>query len=75
MSLKSTYNKIAEDWSKDHRDDDRWQEGTDKFLALLPKGASILDVGCGAGVKSIANTGRNFLPTMRKYEISGRNRV
>ena len=52
MDLKATYNKIAEDWFKDHHDDTWWQEGTEKFLAELPKGASILDVGCGAGVKS-----------------------
>jgi SAM-dependent methyltransferase len=52
MDLKSTYNKIAEDWYKDHNSDTWWQEGTEKFLSFLPKGASILDVGCGAGVKS-----------------------
>jgi len=52
MDLKSTYNKIAEDWFKDHNSDTWWQEGTEKFLSFLPKGASILDVGCGAGVKS-----------------------
>lgn len=52
MDLKSTYNKIAEDWFKDHHQDTWWQEGTEKFLAELPKGATILDVGCGAGVKS-----------------------
>lgn len=59
MDLKETYNKIAEDWFKDHHNDTWWQEGTEKFLAELPKGASILDVGCGAGVKSryLANKG------------------
>jgi SAM-dependent methyltransferase len=59
MDLKSTYNKIAEDWFKDHHDDTWWQEGTEKFLAELPAGATILDVGCGAGVKSqyLANKG------------------
>lgn len=59
MDLKSTYNKIAEDWVKDHNKDDWWQGGTDTFLSYLPKGASILDVGCGGGIKSkyIANKG------------------
>ena len=52
MDLKSTYNKIAENWVEDHRDDDWWQAGTDKFLSLLPHGASIIDIGCGGGVKS-----------------------
>jgi SAM-dependent methyltransferase len=52
MDLKSTYNKIAEDWAKDHDNDTWWQEGTDHFLSLLPKDATILDVGCGAGRKT-----------------------
>lgn len=51
-ALKKTYNKIAEDWFKDHTSDTWWQEGTEEFLKQLPEGASILDVGCGAGVKS-----------------------
>ncbi len=52
MNLKDTYNKIAEDWVLDHNKDDWWQEGTNYFLSLLPKGASILDVGCGGGIKT-----------------------
>ncbi|HEY4515644.1 MAG TPA: class I SAM-dependent methyltransferase [Candidatus Paceibacterota bacterium] len=52
MDLRSTYNKIAEDWFKDHHQDTWWQEGTEKFLEALPTGSTILDVGCGAGVKS-----------------------
>lgn len=52
MSLKATYDKIAEFWKKDHGDDSWWHEGTDKFLSFLPSGASILDMGCGTGVKS-----------------------
>ncbi len=52
MDLKSTYNRIAEDWIKDHDRDTWWYEGTDKFLSLLPKGANILDVGCAGGIKS-----------------------
>lgn len=52
MSLKDTYNRIAEDWYKDHHDDSWWIGGTDTFVSLLPQGGSVLDVGCGAGVKS-----------------------
>lgn len=52
MNLKDTYNKIAEDWYADHKSDDWWVEGTDHFCSLLRKNDSILDVGCGAGVKS-----------------------
>lgn len=52
MNLKETYNKIADDWFKDHKVDDWWVEGTDQFISLLKPGASVLDVGCGAGLKS-----------------------
>ena len=52
MDLKSTYNKIANDWFKDHEEDNWWYEGTDKFVSLLGKGASVFDIGCGAGIKS-----------------------
>jgi 2-polyprenyl-3-methyl-5-hydroxy-6-metoxy-1,4-benzoquinol methylase len=52
MDLKSTYNKIAEDWFRDHKEDTWWVEGTNEFLSMLPEKAAILDVGCGAGVKS-----------------------
>jgi SAM-dependent methyltransferase len=52
MNLKETYNRIAQDWFNDHKSDDWWVEGTDKFASLLSSSARVLDVGCGAGVKS-----------------------
>jgi 2-polyprenyl-3-methyl-5-hydroxy-6-metoxy-1,4-benzoquinol methylase len=52
MDLKSTYNRIAKDWHRDHLRDDWWIAGTEAFVALLKPGATILDVGCGAGLKS-----------------------
>lgn len=52
MDLKETYNKIAEDWVKDHNKDDWWIEGTDTFLSLLSNRESVLDVGCGGGIKT-----------------------
>lgn len=60
MDLKSTYNKIAKDWSLDHKTDTWWIEGTDKYISLLPKGASILDIGCGSGEKSKYLTEKRF---------------
>lgn len=51
-NLRETYNKIAKDWNKDHSKDDWWLEGANDFLALLPKNAEILDVGCGGGYKT-----------------------
>lgn len=47
-----TYNKIAEDWHKDHQLDTWWIESTDKFISLLKRGDKVLDVGCGGGTKS-----------------------
>ena len=50
--LKTTYNKIAGEWNKDHGNDTWWVEGVDQFVSLLKPGAAVLDLGCGAGVKS-----------------------
>lgn len=60
MDLKNTYNKIAGDWFKEHREEAWWTEGADKFISFLDKDAQVLDVGCGAGIKSkyLANKGR-----------------
>lgn len=52
MNLADTYNRIAEDWHKDHLDDSWWTEETEHFITLLPEGATVLDVGCGSGTKS-----------------------
>jgi SAM-dependent methyltransferase len=52
MDLKATYNRIAEDWHRDHTSDTWWIEGTERFVTSLPTGASVLDAGCGAGTKS-----------------------
>ena len=52
MGLKSTYDKIAEDWHEDHKNDDWLLEGTDAFISFLSKGNLILDVGCGTGIKA-----------------------
>ena len=52
MDLKSTYNRIAEDWLKDHHEDMWWIDGTDMFISFLKSGALVLDVGCGAGVSA-----------------------
>ncbi len=51
-NLKEVYNKIAEDWYKDHQQDDWWVGGTDTFISFLKPAALVLDVGCGAGIKS-----------------------
>lgn len=52
MGLRETYNRIAEDWHKDHSHDEWWVEGTNIFIKELAAGARVLDVGCGSGVKS-----------------------
>lgn len=52
MTVKEAYNKIAFAWHKSHSSDDWWIQGTDQFITYLTKGASVLDVGCGAGTKT-----------------------
>lgn len=52
MNLKSTYDKISENWNEDHAHDTWWIAGTDKFASFLKKGDSVLDVGCASGLKS-----------------------
>jgi len=60
MDLKDTYNKIASDWFKDHNSDTWWVDGTNHLVSLLPPGASILDIGCGAGHKMFYLLNRGF---------------
>ena len=43
-----SYNQTAEAYAKNVKDI-VLNEAIDKFLRLLPKGALILDVGCGSG--------------------------
>lgn len=61
--LKATYDKIAEDWFLDHKKDDWWIAGTAKLGGFLPRGASILDVGCGPGFKSAYLAAKGFKVT------------
>lgn len=63
MDLKATYNKIAEDWHRDHTPDDWWVGGIEKFISFLPAGASVLDAGCGSGIKSKYFARRGFQVT------------
>jgi len=63
MNLKSTYNQIAEDWTKDHENDTWWINGTDKFASYLKQGGSVLDVGCASGIKSEYLTRKGFVVT------------
>lgn len=63
MDLRETYNRIAEDWHKDHQDDDWWKDGTDAFISYLPKGGSVLDVGCGSGTKAKYFIRKGFIVT------------
>ncbi len=60
MNLKDTYNRIATDWFNDHKGDDWWVDGTNTFISFLKDKKKILDVGCGAGVKSKYLTGKGL---------------
>ena len=63
MNLKSTYDKIAKNWSEDHANDTWWIAGTEKFSSFLKKGDSVLDVGCASGLKSRYLTQKLFVVT------------
>ena len=52
MDLRETYNRIAEDWHKDHKQNNWWVEATNKFVSFLKPNDLVLDAGCGAGTKS-----------------------
>ena len=52
MDLKATYNRIAEDWHKDHLSDTWSIDATNIFATNFSAGAEILDVGCAGGIKS-----------------------
>lgn len=53
MDLRETYDRIALDWAQDHDQDDWWVQGTDAFIQAVKPGNLVLDLGCGAGVKSL----------------------
>lgn len=48
---KTTYNYIAEDWLNDHRHDVWSVQSTEMFADFFRAGDSVLDVGCGPGIK------------------------
>lgn len=50
--LRDTYDRIAGDWARDHEGDTWWRQCTTRFASLLPKGARLLDAGCGSGQKA-----------------------
>lgn len=60
MNLKSTYNRIAGDYLAEHQNYNWWQAGADKFIALLPKGALVLDLGCGPGIDAAYLTSKGL---------------
>ena len=51
-ALRDTYDRIAVDWARDHESDRWWRDCTVRFASLLPKGARVLDAGCGPGQKA-----------------------
>ncbi len=63
MDLKDTYDRIAEDWHRDHLKDDWWFAWAEKLVGLLPDGARVLDVGCGGGTKARWLADRGFSVT------------
>ena len=58
--LRATYDRIAEDWAKDHAGDTWWRECSARFASLLPQEARVLDAGCGSGQKARFFQDRGF---------------
>lgn len=63
-TLAQTYDRIANDWSLAHQDDDWWKDGFEKFATLVRakhgSNASVMDAGCGPGLKSKILTNQGF---------------
>ena len=49
-SLCDTYNRIATDYTEDHKEDTWDDDYIQLFIDSLSKGAKVLDLGCGPGV-------------------------
>jgi len=64
MGLKEAYNRIAQDWVRDHDKDDWWKPMIAKFESLLPAGGKIHDIGCGGGNQAV-------LMASHGYEVTG----
>ena len=47
--IVSLYQRYAIDWDRDRGRDPFEKPWIDRFVALLPQSASVLDIGCGAG--------------------------
>lgn len=60
MNLAQTYDTIADDWNNEHKESTWWMPGVEAFLAMVPQGGSVLDVGCGPGFKAKYIVDRGF---------------
>ena len=49
---EETYNKIAQNYFQDHKDDTWDDDFLEDFLKRLGPGSSVLDLGCGPGIES-----------------------
>lgn len=51
--LAATYDRIANDYTEDHKNDTWSLAMVERFVQLLPKRARVLDVGCGPGWEAL----------------------
>lgn len=50
--LQATYDRIAKAWLQNNAEDKWWVVGASIFASLFRRGNTLLDMGCGAGIKT-----------------------
>lgn len=58
--LRATYDRIAQDYYQDHKDDPWNSRFTKLFSESLFPGAKVLDLGCGPGIETEKLVGKGF---------------
>src|SRR5262245_20737245 len=72
--IMDLYQQHATDWDKERGRDLFEKPWLDRFLALLPPGASVLDIGCGAGEPIARYLDREGLPGDRHRLLASPHR-
>lgn len=52
MDLRATYDRIADDYAKEHAEYSNLRSSADMLMTRLPQGATVLEIGCGPGMEA-----------------------